>query len=161
MYLTPSGLMDRFGPRELAELSTADDLHIVDSELLRLTITGGDRSAFSAAEIATADEALARIQMALTEASAIIDSFLRPRYALPLVPVPPPLPRLAGDIARFLLMDDRATEEARSRYEAALKMLAEMRDGRLTLGPSEPAVASAQPGLRRRASRMQFADHYP
>src|SRR3546814_7856245 len=45
----------------------------------------------------------ARVDQALAAASATIDSYLRPRYRLPLASVPVRLIDLACDIARFLL----------------------------------------------------------
>lgn len=141
MYITPAQLLERFGPVETAQVATADDRAVVDSELLRLTISGGDRDAFDADAVADADEALERIQAATADAAALIDGYLRSRYTLPLDPVPLPLRRIAGDVVRYYLMDDRASEEVRERYAAQLKVLADIRDGRVTLGADDPAPA--------------------
>lgn len=159
-YLTAAELLERFGPKELAELATADDRQVVDSGLMRATIAGSDRSAWDAEEIEAADEALARVQAALDEAGALIDGYLRTRYPLPLDVVPLPLKRVAADAARYYLMDDQATEEVRDRYAALVKLLQHIRDGQFTLGAEDPSPAqTGSPAVSAtRPSRVMTTD---
>jgi phage gp36-like protein len=147
VYLTAAELLDRMGPRELAELATPDDAAVVDAALLRLTINVGDRSGFDPGEIAVADEAVVRIGRALADGAALIDGYLATRYTLPLTVVPAPLKRIATDVARFYLMGQRATDEVRQRYDAQLKLLGAMRDGDFTLGAEDPAPDVGLPAV--------------
>lgn len=139
MYLSALELMQRFGPQELAQTATPDDQAVVASALMRATIEGADRTAWTADEIAVADLAAEAVDAALADAAALIDGYLASRYTLPLTTVPLPLKRIAGDAARYYLMDDRATEEVSDRFEALKKLLQQIRDGKFTLGAEDPA----------------------
>lgn len=76
MYATAHDMIDRFGETEMIRLSCPED---------------------RTAETVDAD----RIETALTDASALIDSYLRNHYALPVQPsVPKPLIRAACILAR-------------------------------------------------------------
>lgn len=143
MYLTALELMQRFGPQELAQTATPDDQVVVEAALMRATIEGASRADWTSDEIAVADLAAAAVDAALADAGALIDGYLRARYTLPLTTVPLPLKRVAGDAARFYLMDDKATEEVRGRFEALNKLLQQIRDGRFTLGAEDPTPAQA------------------
>ena len=70
-----------------------------------------------------ADEGV--INQALTDAASEIDTYLAPKYDLPLETVPPILTRLAVDIAVYRLSpeSDAGTEERRLRYEDAVALL--------------------------------------
>jgi len=111
-----------------------------EDELIQLT----DRTGAGAVDTAIA-------QRALDDAAAEIDGYLAVRHALPIASVPPLLARIACDIARYRLWDDRASEEVRARYEDARRVLEALAAGRVTLGvtpPQAPAgpTPSAQPG---------------
>lgn len=141
MYATPADLAGtptangRFEADFVAQRAAPEGQRVT-GELLRLTIAGGDRSAYGAEDIAAADAALARINDALSDADAIIDGYLADQYTLPLDPVPRLIKRYACDIARYLLWGAAAVkdgEEERA-YNNALTMLRQTRDGKLTLG---------------------------
>lgn len=105
-YATLSDLVTRYGADELAQRT--------------------DRIAGR-----TIDQAV--IDRALADADAEIDSSIGRRYALPVASVPPLLVRVACTIARYHLHDEAATKRIRDDYDDALKILAEIRDGRRTL----------------------------
>lgn len=95
---------------------------------------------------------------ALQHAGDLIDGYVRGVYALPFETVPPLLNGLACDIAYFRLFQE-PTEEARKRYEDALRTLRDIAAGKIKLpvdggqdAPSRPDVirSTAQP---RRFSR--------
>lgn len=89
----------------------------------------------------------AAIQRALDDASAEIDSYLAARYALPLGTVPANLRRVSIDIALYRLMALRALgdiEDSRKRYEDAVKYLAGLADGRVSLGLPTAEADSAE-----------------
>jgi len=95
----------------------------------------------------------ARLQSCLDESSALIDTFLEGRFALPLPvgadQVPAVLRKVCRDLAMYALQSLRPIhdlEDAHNRYKAAIAILKEIRDGRQTLGltlaGAEPVVAS-------------------
>ena len=114
-YATQQDLIDRYGETELVQLSNR---------------TGG----------ATVDVAV--VDRALAAADAESDSYLAARYTLPLSPVPEVIVRLASDMARFYLYDDRATEQVSKRYDNAVKLLKSIAAGAVSIGVDS---ADAQP----------------
>lgn len=73
-------------------------------------------------------------ESALTDATALIDSYISARYTLPLSVVPATLALQCCVIAWYLLQDVSATEQTTRRYSDALKWLADVRDGKIPLG---------------------------
>ena len=116
-YATQQDLIDRFGETELVQLSNR---------------AGG----------ATVDATV--VDRALADADAEIDSYLAARYTLPLSPVPEVVARLAADMARFYLFDDRATEQVSKRYDNAVKLLRSIASGAASIGVDS---ADAQPAI--------------
>lgn len=109
-YATAQDLIDRFG----------------EPELIQLTDDAG-----------TGEVDQARAEQALADASATIDSYLRPRYRLPLASVPVRLVNLASDIARFLLQhggDRIPTEQAGKAHDRAIAFLKDVSKGLADLG---------------------------
>jgi len=93
---------------------------------------------------------IAALTQALTDASAEIDGYIESRFALPLSDPPAVLNRLACDIAMYRLQALRPLhniEDARQRYEDAVKVLEQVAQGKVTLGLSsdgiEPPIAQA------------------
>ncbi len=140
-YATPQDLIDRFGERELIEL-TDPDLVAVQSD---------------------------KVTRAIADAQAFADSYLGRVYRLPLTgcvkpaPVegdpfatllvpPPQLTRISVDVARYYLYKDFAPEnEVYLRYKAAEKELLAIADGKAVLscpwgGAPGALVAGSQPG---------------
>lgn len=113
-YALPQDMIDRFGEREMTQLSAPSST--VDTR---------------------------RIAGALDDASAEIDAYLQGRYELPLTHIPAVLPRLACDIARYRLWDDRASEEVRDRYKDAVRMLEMIAKGVIDLGQPGPGSGLA------------------
>ena len=70
----------------------------------------------------------------LARASALIDSYLAGRYALPLSNNPDVIQTLCLDIARYYLGHNAQEDDVRQRYEDALKTLDMIAKGTLTLG---------------------------
>lgn len=140
-YATPQDLIDRFGERELVQL-TDPDLLAVQTEA---------------------------VERAIADAQALADGALGCVYRLPLpgclkpepteldplaqVLVPPPqLTRIVCDVARYYLYKDLAPEhEVALRYKAAAKELADIAQGKAVLacpwgGVPGVLVAGAEPG---------------
>lgn len=109
-----------------------------ETELIQRT----DRLGVGAIDMATAERALA-------DADAEIDGYLAARYRLPLPTTPALLARIACDIARYRLWEEQASDEVRSRYEDARRLLEHLARGLVSLGlPADlPDAARPQPQL--------------
>lgn len=105
-YATQQDLIDRIGAVELAQLTDRTNGVVIDAAVLG---------------------------RALADADAEIDGYLATRYQLPLATVPTVLVRLAADIARYRLYDDRTTDAVRQRYDDATKLLGNMAKGLVML----------------------------
>ncbi len=117
-YATQQDMIDRFAQTELVELTDRGNTGNIDSTVLN---------------------------RALTDADALIDGYLQSRYTLPLAVAPKVLTLYAGDIARYLLYDNHATEQVKKRYDDAIAFLKQVAKGAITLGLSatgdQPAEA--------------------
>ena len=90
-----------------------------------------------------------RVDQALADAAAEIDSYLAARFAVPITPVPSVLIRLACDIALYRLFEaarDEDVKDARKRYEDAIKWLAGVAAGDLSLDAPEKKPAAEGEG---------------
>lgn len=119
MYATQQDLIDRFGETEVAQLS--------------------DRTTNGAA----IDPVV--VASKLADADAEIDAYLQAKYTLPLAVVPPVLARIACDIARYHLYDDRATDQVTARYKDAIRFLENLAKGAVSLG-TDPSTTPASSG---------------
>ena len=93
------------------------------------------------------DAALARIDEAITDTDALVDGYLALRFALPLVlPIPKMLTVWSRAIVRYRLAKDLRDDERSNPivrdYRDALKLLGEVRDGKLSIGITDPASAA-------------------
>ena len=114
-YATQADLTDRFGAVELAQLTDRTKGVVIDA-----TVLG----------------------RALADADAEIDSYLATRYSLPLESTPVVLVRMAADMARYRLYDDRVTEAVRQRYGDAVSLLKRMATGEVQLAGSTVLAAA-------------------
>lgn len=80
------------------------------------------------------------LERALDDASDEIDLYLGARHQLPLDPVPRVLKRLCVEIALYRAAADaaRLTDEARQRYEDAIRLLKDIEAGKASLGAADP-----------------------
>ena len=116
-YATQADLETRFGTEELAQRTDRINGSVIDASV---------------------------ISRALADAEAEIDGYLAKRYQLPLPTVPAVLGRIACDLARYYLYDDRVIEVVRKRYEDAVRLLKAMASGEVKLDAAEalePAVS--------------------
>lgn len=125
-YATPDDLEARYGADELVQLTDRVGAGVPDADV---------------------------VARALADADAEIDGYLASRYSLPLEHTPTMLARIACDIARYRLWEDRASDEVRRRYEDARRVLEAIARGVVSLGMSEtqaaPALAEVRPGVQR------------
>lgn len=116
-YASQQDLINRFGERELIELTDRSASGLIDDSV---------------------------VAVALSDADHEVDSYLYLRYDLPLSPVPPLLVRLGADIARYRLYDDAVSDEVRNRYEDAVALLKRLADGTVSLGVEQPAADNGE-----------------
>lgn len=106
-YATQADLISRFDEREIVELSDRANVGVINT-----AVVAGK----------------------LADAEAEINIYLQGRYALPLPSVPSVLVRVACDIARYHLYDNRATEAVTQRYKDAIAFLKGVAKGDVHLG---------------------------
>jgi phage gp36-like protein len=149
-YLTLASLAERPGAQELAQVASDAHQAVVAADLMEATLRGADRSAWTAPEIALADQAKARIEQSMGEADGIIDGYLARRYTLPLASTPSLLGTWARAIVRYQLHGNRSVDErsdpiARD-YRDAIKFLEQVAAGKFSLGLDDPATGASAPG---------------
>jgi phage gp36-like protein len=118
MYITTEQLINLFGEQELIQRTDS------------LPYTG-------AINQTVLDEAI-------NLAERKIDGYLRSAYTLPLsaeLIASSSLPETCGDIVRYALYHDMATDEVIRRYKDALAWLKDVQAGRVTLGAVDNTVA--------------------
>lgn len=142
-YATPADLLDRFEADLVAQRAAPEGVRVV-GPLFKLTVDAGDRTSYTAEEIAAADAAVTRADGALFDATGLIDSYLSDLYVLPLAPVPRLIKRMACDIARFYLWGDAAVKDSVEErdFKAAVKTLEGIRKGDVKLGVQPEAVST-------------------
>lgn len=149
-YVTPAQLAENPGALELAQVASDPGSPVVDTDLMALTLRGGDRSAYTAPEIAAADAAALRIDQASDGADSLIDGYLGKRYPLPLANAPGLLAVWARAIVRYTLHKDRITDDrsdpvARD-YRDAMKLLEQVAVGKFSLGLDDPTLTAGAAG---------------
>ena len=102
------------------------------------------------------------VDRAIAYACEIADGYLMGRYTLPLEPVPSILRPVCSDIARYWLHTRRINtaefpKPLQAAYDNALKLLAQVRDGKLHLGvrADELAGDTERPQAERGAYRVR------
>lgn len=95
------------------------------------------------------------VNRAIADADAEIDGYLRGRYALPLLAVPPVLTDLSLRIAIYKAHTHAVTEKIRRDYEDAMKSLKLIAEGaiRLDVEGQEPVSSGASDVLMTETSR--------
>lgn len=85
------------------------------------------------------------IAAALADANAVVDGYLGARHALPLASPPAILAKLEADIAIVMLYNRRngPPEHWQRQHDNAIAFLQKVNEGKITLGPSDPAGTGA------------------
>lgn len=77
------------------------------------------------------------LNRAISDAAAIIDGYLKPRYQLPLTETDDLISKLAADIAIYSLHTGGASEKVEADYEKALKTLKAISEGTVQLANAQ------------------------
>lgn len=115
-YAVQQDLIDRFGDKEIKEVADRDGDDAIDAAV---------------------------IAAALADADQVIDGYVGARYDLPLAATPPLLKTIACHLARHALHKDAPPEVVKDNFNAALRQLRDISDGKLALDAAgtEPARA--------------------
>jgi len=104
-----------------------------------------------------ADEGV--IAAVIADADALIDTFLRARFTVPLESVPDIVRTISAAIALYLLLTRRqeiVPPEHLKRYEAALRLLDELARGLLALGAGQASTSPSLPQSSREDEERTF-----
>src|SRR5574341_2268782 len=106
---------------------------------------------------------LAAVDRALADASALMDTYLSQRYALPLPLAPEALKRACVDIALYQVVREgtAAAEDYRLRYEDAIAWLRDLAAGKAALdlpSPNQGGNPARFTGAARRFTRGSLQD---
>lgn len=118
-YATLQDLVDRFGERELVDLT--------------------DRAGGGTIDVTV-------VQRALDDGAEMIEGYLAKRYTLPLSAPVARLTAVACDIARYQLYTVAPSEVVTARYRDAERWLRDVADGRVVLEAAGLAPASGSAG---------------
>jgi len=112
IYITQDDLFSQISEEELISLTDDEELGSINTE---------------------------RVNACISQAEAIIDSYLGARYKLPFEVVPEVLKKIAVDMTVYFLESRRRapTEERRQNYEDAVKFLKDIAKGIASLGISQ------------------------
>ena len=90
-----------------------------------------------------------RLERALLDAQALVDSYLAAKYAVPLaLPAPDPIPTITYDLAVARLYSGELPAQLEAREQAARKLLADLAQGKAVLTvPVAPTAAAPMPVL--------------
>jgi phage gp36-like protein len=114
-YATQADMVTRYGEEELAQLTDRVNGEVIDESVLT---------------------------RAIEDAENEINGYLAKRYNLPLTSTPPILQRLACDVARYYLHDDRVTEQVRNRYTDVIRLLKSIAQGEVMLEGASALAAN-------------------
>lgn len=101
------------------------------------------------------------IPVAIADADAEIDGYLAKRYSTPIEPAPKVINKFSKDIAVYNLSSRKGIDEedrektVLTRYNAAIKFLTLVSEGKVELGISTNADAASK-GFKMKSSRRSF-----
>lgn len=149
-YVTVIAMVERYGAADLAASASPDRLAVPPAEAVQQAATGGSLTGWSAVEQTAASETVARIGQAIGQASSLMDTYLGRRYTLP-IPTSGaaayPLAMICGDIARWLLADDKRTDAVKEGHASAMRWLQDLGSGTSRLPGFEDGSRPAGGGL--------------
>lgn len=119
MFATLQAMRDKFGERELIELT---DIEKPYTDAINM----------------------ARLNAAMRQANSEIEGYIATRYTLPLQTIPPFLQEIACDMARYYACTGAMSENGpiKIRYDAAVKTLKEISKGTIQIGGSPTGEAA-------------------
>lgn len=144
MYASATQFLQRYSATEIAQRADDSPDELVTGALLQAAAAGEDLSGYAPEEQQAAEAALAKVNRVLQDAEQTINSYLAGRYQLPLSNAPEVLERIAGQLARYFIWDDNATEQVQALYKDSIRFLEGVSTGKVQLGITDSG-SSAQP----------------
>jgi phage gp36-like protein len=136
MFATRADLLARSNASRLAQLAIPADREMVDDAAIRLAITGGDLSGYSAIDAESIALALLAIDDALADAGALMVG-----YGIPDTAQSTLLARMESTIAMYYLQGtERMCEDIDKAYQSVIKTLESHSKGVINLVPVVPTV---------------------
>ena len=128
-YATQSNLIERFGEQELIDILPGEGPETIDAAL---------------------------VTVALDDATNEINTYLAERFTLPLEETPPVLVQVTCDIARYKYYSVHATDEVKERYDARIKWLKSVVDGKAGLAFTNQPESSLTGNYAKRSSNNRL-----
>ena len=144
MYARATQFLQRYSAQEIAQLADDSPETLVDGSMLQKAAAGEDLSGYTPEEQEATATALAKVNRVLQDAEQTVNSYLAGRYQLPLSNAPEVLERIAGQLARYFLYDDTATDQVKDLYKDSIRFLEGVSTGKVQLGITDSGN-SAQP----------------
>lgn len=144
--MTVLEMISRYGAVELVQRGDRGTPRLVSSELFAAAARNEDISAWMEDEQSAALSAVVVVNQSVVDATSTVEGYLSARYALPIVPTSAAILRITGDIARYYLYEDMATETIIERYKQAIAWLRDVASGKISLGDSEATPSAAAGG---------------
>ncbi|WP_447588650.1 gp436 family protein [Aquipseudomonas campi] len=158
MYASAAQLLARYSADEIAQRAEDSVPRLVYGEMLSAAAAGADLSGYTPEEQAAIGRALANVERALRDADTTINSYLASRYQLPVTNAADVLERIAGQLARYFLYDDGATEIIENHYKDSLAFLRDVSTGKVQLGPGDSgATAPVSAGAEMVSGELVFS----
>lgn len=145
MYLTGSQLATDIGIDELALIVSGRVKRDVVPDVLQAFLDSADTSGFLDNLVADAHVAHARIEQSLSASSKLISGYVSSVYPAGLtqdVINDSVLPKVAVSLTKYDLMV-ATDEETRLQYKDAMSQLRDIKNGAISLGPSDPKPKSS------------------
>ncbi len=154
VYCTALDLCRAFGFTEVAQRMNNEGSEAVTGDLLKATILGTIRAAWTSDEQAAADDCLLRLNLLQNNTTGFINSYIGQIEDLPLPVIPLALKRAANNIDRYVIYDDGAPEDIRTRYEDAVAWLESVAAGKVSLGIGDETGGSGRGVSVRQVNRV-------
>lgn len=117
MYVTTNDMIERFGKREIDDLAFSEVSNETD---------------------------LTKVEVAIEDASELINSYVAAKHALPLSVVPASLKRICCDLARYFLYRSIKPEDVTKAYENSIYFLKDVAKGIVFLEDGKSGVSPKQ-----------------
>ena len=149
-YCTANDILNRVDLYELFQ-RVSGSLTVLTEAALSDKIQGNDMTGYSAGIQAEATTALARIDVRITDATGVINSYLGGKYTLPMLLEFQPLISYCVDISVYYLYQSVLSEGDMVfvRYTQAMAWLKDVSSGKISLGldTTDTTVTSSSGGI--------------
>jgi len=144
-YITALNLLEHLGKNEL-RMSVIGKLNAdIDVDLLSLTVSGGDTTAYQGGSVSEVNRALSLINNAITASTNLMNGYIPKWHSFPLsnaVIASSPLPGICIKLVRYELALT-ASEQVTHDKKDAMQQLRDIAKGLIALGEDDPQNTQA------------------